>query len=166
MQMDTTNPYGATSPEAIAEFEARWGVLLPFEYQQFLLKSNGGMPIPENFRVPDFHGQGSALTSFYGIHNGPEHNRLDQACDVHRERIPADLIPIAWDAFGNEVCIGWKGERQGKIYFWDHEDELDENGLFVQDYRNVFWVANSLQEFLDSLMTLEDFEIRHPAKRT
>lgn len=156
MQMDTTNPHGPTSPTAIAQFEARWGVLLPVEYKEFLLKSNGGMPTADVFDIPGFHGQGSSLNSFYGIHDGPEHHQLDHAYQVHRERIPADLIPIAYDAFGNEICIGWKGKRRGKIYFWDHEDELDENGLSRQDYRNVFLVANSLQEFLDNLEELED----------
>lgn len=162
MQIEEPNPYGATSPEEITQFEVRWGILLPPDYKQFLLHSNGGMPQPENFAIPGFHGLGSSLTSFYGIHNGPEHNRLDWACEVHKDRVPADLIPIAYDAFGNVVCTGWKGPRQGKIYFWDHEDELDENGDFVQDYRNVFLVANSLQEFLDSLMTHEEYEKKYP----
>jgi hypothetical protein len=166
MQIDKVNPYGATSPEAIAQFEARRGVLLPAEYKAFLLKSNGGMPIPDVLEVPGWHGQGSELGSFYGIHDGPKTKRLDWACEVHEERIPADLIPIAYDANGNEICIGWKGKREGKIYFWDHEDELDENGLFVQDYRNVFLVANSLQEFLDSLMTHEEADKRPRRKRT
>jgi hypothetical protein len=80
--------------------------------------------------------------------------------EVYDERVPADLIPIADDAFGNNICIGWKGEREGKIYFWDHEDELDENGDFVQDYRNVFLVANNLQEFLDNLITHEEIDRR------
>jgi len=160
MRMKIENPQGATSREAIAEFEARRGVLLPAEYKQFLLKSNGGWPTPRVFEVPGWHGQGSGLGSFYGIHDGPKTKRLDLACKVYDERIPADLIPIAYDAFGNNICIGWKGEREGKIYFWDHEDELDENGDFVQDYRNVFLVANSLQEFLDSLITHEEADRR------
>jgi hypothetical protein len=42
--------------------------------------------------------------------------------------------------------------------------ELDENGEFVQDYRNVYLVANSLQEFLDSLMTHEEYDKRAAAK--
>ncbi len=162
MQIEEPNRYGATSPEAIAEFEVRWGVVLPAEYKAFLLQSNGGMPTPDCFVVPGFHGQGSSLNSFYGIHNGREHHQLDRACETYEDRVPADLIPIASDACGNNICIGWKGEREGKVYFWDHEDELDEDGDFVQDYRNVYLVANSLQEFLDNLMTLEDFEKRHP----
>ena len=156
MRIEEPNRYGPTSPEAIAEFEARRHVVLPPEYKQFLLTSNGGSPSPDVFEVPRWHGWGSELNYFYGIHDGDRLERLDRACNTYEERIPADLIPIASDAFGNKVCIGWKGKRLGKIYFWDHEDELDENGDFVQDYRNVFLVANSLQEFLDSLMTHEE----------
>jgi len=160
--MKIENPHGATSPDVITEFEARQGVLLPLEYKQFLLMSNGGWPTPNVFEVLGWHGHGNSLMSFYGIHEGEKVDRLDQACRVYDERIPADLIPIAEDANGNVICIGWEGERKGKIYFWDHEDELDENGDFVRDYRNVFLVANSLQEFLDSLMTHEEYEKKYP----
>jgi hypothetical protein len=166
MQIEEPNPHGATSREEIAQFEARRGVLLPPDYKQFLLNSNGGYPTPNVFEVPEWHGHGNSVMSFYGIHDGPKVKRLDWACEVYDERIPADLIPIAYDANGNAICIGWKGEREGKIYFWDHEDELDEDGLFVQDYRNVYLVANSLQEFLDSLMTHEEYDKRPWVKRT
>ena len=165
MQFDRVNPYGATSPEAIAEFEARRGVLLPAEYKAFLLKSNGGRPTPDVFEVPGWHGRSNELDFFYGIHEAEKVDRLDWACDVYDERIPGDLIPIANDANGNAICIGWKGKRAGKIYFWDHEDELDGHGGFRQDYRNVFLVADSLQEFLDGLMTSEELDQRPRAKR-
>ena len=155
MRIDEVNPYGPTSREAIAKFEAKWKVMLPEDYKAFLLCSNGGVPIPNEIRVPTWEHQGTVVDFFYGIHDGPRF-RLERAVDVYADRIPGDLIPIAADTFGNVLCIGWKGRRQGKIYFWDHEDELDENGLFVQDYRNVFLVANSLQEFLDNLEELED----------
>jgi cell wall assembly regulator SMI1 len=165
MRIDRVNPYGATSPEAIAQFEARRGVLLPPEYKAFLLESNGGSPIPDVFEVPGWHGRSNALNFFYGTHEAEKVDRLDWACDVYDERIPADLIPIAYDANGNNICIGWKGKRKGKIYFWDHEDELDENGESVQDYRNVFLVADSLQEFLDGLTTSEELDKRPRTKR-
>jgi hypothetical protein len=164
MRIDRVNPFGATSPEAITEFEARRGVLLPADYKAFLLKSNGGMPTPYVCEVPGWHGRGSELGVFYGIHDDPDY-QLDGACETYEERVPPDLIPIANDANGNNICIGWKGKREGKIYFWDHEDELDENGDFVQDYRNVFLVANSLQEFLDGLTTSEELDKRPRTKR-
>lgn len=165
MQFDRVNPYGATSPDPIAQFEAQRGVLLPAEYKAFLLESNGGSPIPNVFEVPGWHGKGSGLNYVYGIHYGEKVVRLDLACDTYDDRVPSDLIPIADDAFGNNICMGWKGQRAGKIYFWDHEDELDENGDFVTDYRNVFLVADSLQEFLDGLMTDEEYDQRPRSKR-
>ncbi|MBK9258449.1 MAG: SMI1/KNR4 family protein [Polyangiaceae bacterium] len=155
MHIKVKNPYGPTTREEIQRFEARWKVKLPDDYKLFLLESNGGAPTPRTFHVPRWEHEGSALDFFYGIHDR-ENSSLDEACEAYTDRIPADLIPIAADAFGNNVCIGWKGKRRGKIYFWDHEDELDENGLCRQDYRNVFLVANRLQEFLDKLEELED----------
>lgn len=165
MQIDEPNRYGATSPEAIAQFEERWGVVLPPEYKQFLLKSNGGWPNPNVFEVPGWHGQGSVLDAFYGIHNGRKSEQLDSNCKTYEDRVPADLIPIADDAGGNNICIGWEGERTGKVYFWDHEDEIDEEGCLRDDYRNVFLVANSLQEFLDGLMTHEEADRRYEERR-
>ena len=155
MRIKVKNPYGETSREEIQQFEARWKVKLPEDYKLFLLESNGGAPTPRTFHVPRWELEGSALDFFHGFHDEP-YSRLERAFEVYTDRIPADLLPIGRDAFGNIVCIGWKGKRKGKIYFWDHEDELDENGLFVQDYRNVYLVANSLQEFLDKLEELEE----------
>jgi hypothetical protein len=150
MRIDKPNPYGPTSREAIATFEVKWKVRLPDDYKLFLLSSNGGVPIPNQIMVPTWEHCGAVVDFFYGIHDGPRF-RLERAFDVYADRIPGDLIPIAADTFGNVVCIGWKGKRRGKIYFWDHEDELDENGLSRQDYTNVFLVANSLDEFLNKL---------------
>jgi hypothetical protein len=164
MQIEEVNPFGATSPEAIAEFEARRRMLLPLEYKQFLLNSNGGWPVPNVFEVPGWHGKGSSVLMFYGIHDDPNY-QLDGKCETFEERVPADLIPIANDDYGNNICIGWKGKRDGKIYFWDHEDELDGHGGFRQDYLNVFLLADSLQEFLDSLMTDEEYDQRPRTKR-
>ncbi|MBK9266725.1 MAG: SMI1/KNR4 family protein [Polyangiaceae bacterium] len=155
MRIKVENPYGSTSLEQIALFEARWKVVLPDEYKRFLLKSNGGRPSPDVFDVPGYQFEGGVIDSFYGLHSG-EYYQLERAYEVYLDRIPTDMVPMALDNFGNVVCIGWKGERRGKIYFWDHEDELDENGLSRQDYSNVFLVANSLEEFLGKLKELED----------
>ncbi|MRG98460.1 SMI1/KNR4 family protein [Polyangium spumosum] len=157
MQATIDNPYGPTSRAEIAQFETRQKLSLPDEYKAFLLKYNGGMPTPNGFAIPGWHGQESSLGVFYGIHEHPDYS-LDGACETYEERVPADLIPIGTDAFGNNVCMGWKGKRRGKVYFWDHEDELDEHGRFRQDYGNVYPLANSLTEFLNNLREWEDEE--------
>lgn len=158
MQIEEKDPYGPTSREEIAQLETRWKIKLPDEYKKFLLTSNGGRPNPDVFDVPGWAHQGSVLKIFYGIHAGSKASRLDRAIEVYTDRIPADLIPIAADSFGNAICLGWKGKRRGKVYFWDHEDELDEHGRFRQDYGNVYLIAKSLMEFLNSLRESEDAE--------
>ena len=155
MSVRLERPYPPLSADEIGRFEKQHGIVLPQEYRQFLLQSNGGAPIPDGFDVPGWAHKASGMQRFFGIRKG-DINDLDRVCEVYNERVPSDLLPIASDSFGNVIAIGIKGKRRGKIYFWDHEDELDENGLSRQDYRNVFLVANSLQEFLDSLRHGED----------
>jgi len=68
-------------------------------------------------------------------------------CQVKPPRIPRDMIPIARDSFGNQICIGVSGPRCGYVYFWDHENEDEDEPT----YRNMHLVAKSFQEFLAQL---------------
>ena len=62
------------------------------------------------------------------------------------ERIPAGVLPIADDPFGNLVCIDAREGRDGPVLFWDHEYEGD-----PPDEANLYEVAPDLQSFLDGL---------------
>jgi hypothetical protein len=46
-------------------------------------------------------------------------------------RLPEGTIPIAYDPFGNLILLGIRGESKGKVLFWDHESELDEEGAAI-----------------------------------
>jgi hypothetical protein len=155
MQVRIDRAFATTSHEEIAQFENRRGVILPDEYKRFLLMYNGGRPKPNAFDVPEWPHENSGLQRFFGIHPGKDYD-LEHEWEGYADRVPGELMPIACDSFGNLICLGIKGGRRGKIYFWDHEDELDENGRSRQDYGNVYLVANSLGEFLDKLKELED----------
>lgn len=155
MRIKVENQFGAITATELAQFEARHGVILPEDYREFLLRCNGGRPVPDGFEVPGWSHHSSCIHGFLGIHTGPDW-QLERACSVYAQRIPCDLLAIASDDFGNAVCLGITGPRRGKIYFWDHEDELDENGRRRQDYGNVYLVASGLGEFLNNLKELED----------
>lgn len=150
MSVKLERAFAPTSREEIHRFEMRRGIVLPQEYRNFLLQSNGGAPEPDSFDVPGWTHKASGMQRFFGIRKG-DVNDLDRTCEVYRDRIPNELLPIASDSFGNIIAIGIRGQRRAKIYFWDHEDELDENGLHRQDYSNVFLLANSIDEFLNKL---------------
>jgi hypothetical protein len=144
------NVYGQVSPEQIAELEARRGVVLPEEYKQLLLRSNGGKPRPDTFDVPGWHGKASVVTRLYGIHSG-KHGNLEKMIDLYEDRLPKDLLPIGGDPGGNLILLGVAGEHMGKIFFWDHEAELDKKGKSRKNMKNTFPLANDLGSFLSSL---------------
>jgi len=100
----------------IVQFERSLGVSLAADYRAFLQRCNGG------------YAGGSVwdLERDVGVHHiggfrKEEHFSLRSHYDSLREFLPADMIPIADDPFGNAICLGIRGANVGKIYFWDHE---------------------------------------------
>ncbi|WP_311520249.1 SMI1/KNR4 family protein [Paenibacillus albidus] len=63
--------------------------------------------------------------------------------DEQREGI---LNLIGNDPGGNVICLGINKEYYETIYFWDHEEELND-----LDMSNMYFLANSIYEFLDQL---------------
>lgn len=95
---------------------------------------------------------------FYGIYDGEVSQFKEELtyeildCKFRLEdRIPKQLLPIACDPFGNDICLAISGRRRGKVYFWDHELELG-----VPSWFNVFFVAKSFDNFIDILRPYED----------
>jgi hypothetical protein len=71
-------------------------------------------------------GGGEDLVRYFrGLHDGSNYHNLHEPLQTYRNqgRMPAELIPIASDSFGNWVCLGVAGEAKGHVYFWDHERE-------------------------------------------
>lgn len=126
-------------------FERRTGVTLPPQYRRWLLAHNGGRPDPSRFNYKGESGPytDSLISLFFSL--------SDMEADitqfkVWQQRMPDELVPIADDPFGNRICIGTAGPHEGKVYFWDHEEEQDE-----PTYDNCHLLADSFEEFLNGL---------------
>jgi SMI1 / KNR4 family (SUKH-1) len=143
-------PYGTTSADTIQRLEARAGISLPSDYKAFLLESNGGHPNPDEFVVPGWLGESSAVHRLLGIHDGPNGN-LETYIVRYRDRLQRGFIPIGIDPGGNLLTLSLEGANRGSIYFWDHEDELDDEGLSRTDMSNMFELATNIGEFIESL---------------
>lgn len=138
------------SAARLSEVEKTLGIELPKEYQQFLLKHNGGSPSPNGFKY-------SIVKWFLAIYSpgmkdvGSRDDNFVENFEIYKgdePRIPKELVPIAIDTGGNLVGIAVSGKNLGKIYFWDHDGE----GLTDKPtYRNVSLLANSFNEFLKKL---------------
>ncbi|WP_338553176.1 SMI1/KNR4 family protein [Paenibacillus sp. KS-LC4] len=130
--------------EEINEFQQKLNLRLPEQYKNFLLESNGGDPSPSMFKISDEQGEG-VLNIFYGI--GDMYSNLEEYIDIYEGRLPLGFIPIGNDPSGNVICLGLNEKYYSNIYFWDHEQESDN----PDDMSNMFFLANDLNEFLNSL---------------
>ncbi|MCC8399133.1 MAG: SMI1/KNR4 family protein [Rickettsia endosymbiont of Platyusa sonomae] len=145
--------------EDIEKIEKIKNCELPLNYKNFLLKHNGGRPGIATFDIQDnilSNGEenGSSINWFYGI--CLDKNSIMCVYDifyrieVRDNRIPKELIPIAGDSFGNEICLCIQGENYGKVYFWDHENEVMDPKQ-APWWENIYLISDSFTEFLEGL---------------
>lgn len=133
----------------IEAFESEIGIVLPWQYRQFLLRFNGGHPTPCEFGFRQGAYGRSMVSEFWAIHEGP--SSLKWRFDTYKiveKRMADDLMPIAGDPFGNQICLGISGIRSGQVFFWNHDDEDEPE-------RNVHLSAPSFEEFLAGLTTYD-----------
>ncbi len=93
------------------------------------------------------------LDEFLCIQEG-EYSDLRHHVNVFRDRVPANLLPIARDPGGNLICLSIAGSDRGKVYFWDHEEEAEEGE--TPGYDNVYFVADSFDDLLHNLSELPE----------
>lgn len=152
----------------IRAFERRHDIILPADYAEFLLKHNGGSPVPNAFdyRKDDEQVFGQ-VEYFYALHTRPwAETKLSYNTDLaiiwgrykneDGPRMPVELMPIADDS-SDQICICLSGENAGAIYMWEHESECapedveDSDGEPFSWWDNCHYVAKSFTAFLDVL---------------
>ena len=135
----------------IVRVENLFGFDLPEDYKSFLLKFNGGRPKPSTF---DFIGVDNLKNStdiriFFSIRD-TEKKADDLENNIafywDNERLAKSVIPIAADFGGNLISMSISGDNYGKIFFWDHEFELE-----LDDDENLAKLADSFTDFIDTL---------------
>ena len=148
----------ALSLSQIEEVENYISLKFPNEYKQHLLRYNGGYCEPNVFSFDENgHLTNSNVDWFLAIYSG-EYNNLKSYLDwykIDEKRLPVNILPIAHDPGGNLICID---AADGKVYFWDHEKEVDYTVSDDSDYSNLCLIANSFNEFLAGLREDEDAE--------
>ncbi|HLK57118.1 MAG TPA: SMI1/KNR4 family protein [Chthonomonadaceae bacterium] len=147
MRMIEANP--SVSKSQLESVENQFGFRFPKAYREFLQTYNGGRPEKGHFSfLRDGIEFGVLVDWFLGIHE-KENDNLLKYYRIYKDRIPSDLLPIAHTPGGNLICLAWKGNTFGKIFYWDHDGEVEEGE--IPDYRNVYMVAGDLESFLKML---------------
>lgn len=131
--------------ENIRAFEAKWEITLPDSYKEFLKLYNGGSPTPGAFKFTEdaIENEGE-VRQFLGLNSNGEDN-LEEYLESYGGCIPAGALPIAYDDFGNLICLNF-AEPAVSVGFWDHETE-DEDATAEP---KLFFVANDFSSFCES----------------
>jgi SMI1-KNR4 cell-wall len=137
MAVDIENPGPLLTPQHLAEVEAELGTRLPDDYRAFLLKYNGGSPLPDTVAVENAPGTPTDVQVFFGIGRSIESSGLVWNKRVLADRIPEDCFPIACDSGGNIFCL----TEGGRIVYIDLDSP--EPGKYL--------VAESFDAFLQKL---------------
>jgi len=138
----------------IKEIENYVGLTFPDEYKIHLIKYNGGRCFPNVFKfIENDELAESNIEWFNAIYDG-EYNNMKWSIEVYKldeKRMPKNILPIASDGLGNEICISCGGIDLGYVYFWDHEKEVDYDESDDSNYSNLYLIAKSFNEFIDGL---------------
>jgi cell wall assembly regulator SMI1 len=146
MEVKIRNSRPSITIAEIIEVESEIGLVLPEDYRNFLMLHNGGNPDPSLFPLTgDPLNPYGILRRLYCICPGDPLNLIDNYF-LTKDRLPNGILPIGEDSFGNLICIGLLQNNFGKIFFWDHEEEIN------QINKNIYFVANSFTELLNMLV--------------
>ena len=131
---------------------------LPREYRQFAQRFGGSAPSGVATVTSAADGTRLPFSLFYGGGPKPGHNLL-LTLRAYRGRMPASVVPVGRDDFGNQYCLDLDAREGGAVWLWNHEDEQD-----PRDYEeerlpvpaDVMWsnmtrVADSFRDFLERL---------------
>ncbi len=118
--------------------------VIPNDYLDFLKRCNGGYVRDTVLFISNDEGE-TLISSFYGQDHGQNYGALTEMSIQYKDRIPHNLLPIAGDQLGNQICIGVEAPILGQIFFWDHElESIDGNNA-------VTYLAEDFKNFIESL---------------
>ena len=136
----------------IAAFEQRLGAVLPADYRDFLLATNGGQPEPLlGFEFSETTGDESGSLIRYFLCLLPANHPLSIIEMLfgldYQGRLVSGYVPIGEDPLGNYVLLSTLPHDYGHVYFWDHEEEDEDEASMC----NMSLIAPSFTAFMAGL---------------
>ncbi len=127
------------SLDSIAQLEQRIGQPLPPAYRDYLLRQDGGWLASND----------EALKVIFGLGDVPSELNMWRKLDTFDGRLPAWLLPVAQDAYGNLYAVSLRDQDRGSVWFWNHEEEADEGEPPSED--NIELRASDWQTFIEGI---------------
>jgi cell wall assembly regulator SMI1 len=137
----------------LQKIEEEYQCELPDDYRRFLLRNNGGFPVPDSVSFKEAgRNTASDVFCFHAVASEGTWNSLQWHHKTFSGRIPKNTLPIAHDSCGNLWVLNVGPDHAGSVIFWDHGTygNFDET-----DFAAWPVVAKSFQEFIDGLHEYE-----------
>lgn len=92
------------------------------------------------------------ISELYNLKADKSYNDLEKNYAIYNGRIMNSFISIGDDPGGDQFCLGIDGIFRNKIYFWDHNQEIDE-WEFIENKlpENMYLLADSFDNFINQL---------------
>ncbi|QDU60320.1 SMI1 / KNR4 family protein [Planctomycetes bacterium Pan216] len=166
-----TGMFQPVKSDAIEYLETKYAAKLPDDYAQFAVEI--GVSMFRSFvyasvldkSIHEISGGRSWVQAELFLGSSPEgveNGSYDivTTYENYGYRVPPGMLPFAES--GNDLILigmtqGLSGNERGRIYFWDSVEEVpdaddeDDPPQFEDYYDNVYLVANSFREFVESL---------------
>lgn len=117
---------------AIDRIEDKYEIDFSNEFKTFFKENNGGIPLKNMFKV---NGREYEIRCFLSFNDG-EYNSIKKPMASFLEETHGKIVPVAKDSSDCYFCIN---VENGKIYFWDKDDNL------------YYCIAQTLSEFIEML---------------
>jgi hypothetical protein len=136
--------------EGISKIESLAGVTLPDDFCHFLTAYGWPFYTTPSLAIASLtEDQSFDFAVFYGI-GGDAAYGVVRSMLCYQDRFPEKCIPIGNDYFGN-IYLYDLSHGNEKVYFWMHDEEVDEKLEPRPYYSNMTLLANSFTEFLSRL---------------
>jgi hypothetical protein len=141
------------SSQAMSIFEQSEGIKLPIAYKELVKFRDGGTL--ERY-IFSYEKEGEIDENCIGFFLCWQEATLGEGETMQRgvnsppEFFPKELIPFAPDGGGNYICFDYRNCKENPpIVFWHHE---------IEENEGIFHLADSFEEFLNSLKSEEEIE--------
>jgi cell wall assembly regulator SMI1 len=145
-ELSGESPVKATDSD-LNDAEQEIGFPLPEDYREFL-RDFGGYRLWALFTSQNRprSGEEHSAGNLFGLNIGYSCNLVElYKTDLVNKVISPELLPITGDEEG-KVCIFLDGPQKGTVHFW-----VSEELVVPYDFSNLYFVANSFDEFMRSL---------------
>lgn len=148
MMRQVIEPNDPVTIEVIEDFSRRHQMELPASYLAFLLRNNGGRPVPAAFPITGFPDNPfGTIHAFFGLNASIPTEDLEGMLTELDEVLPGGILPIACTGGSDYLCLDLR-QPSASVVFWDRRPSWG-NNVWRED--DLYPVAPDFDALLQSL---------------